>query len=81
MTPNTQPTIEQWGIFELALTDSDNRSVDGNTFIDNTFAAHFSHKQTVLLTPLRPTGTSFGRAQRGGTSGNPPSHFSRSPGC
>ena len=40
MTTDTQlATVEQWGIFELALTGS----ADGNPFIDTQFAAHFAY--------------------------------------
>ncbi|MEZ4658960.1 MAG: DUF5060 domain-containing protein [Caldilineaceae bacterium] len=41
---NPQSPIEQWGIFELALSGS----TDGNPFIDNTFAAHFSFRHRTI---------------------------------
>ena len=45
MTMNPKPaTVEQWGIFELALTGS----ADGNPFIDTQFAAHFSYKHRTI---------------------------------
>ncbi|HRW08264.1 MAG TPA: DUF5060 domain-containing protein, partial [Caldilineaceae bacterium] len=40
MNTTTQSTVEQWGIFELARTGR----ADGNPFLDNSFAAHFSYK-------------------------------------
>ena len=45
MTSNIQSsTIEQWDIFEIALTGR----ADGNPFIDTQFAAHFSYKHRTI---------------------------------
>src|SRR3954471_12834752 len=44
MTGTNNATIEQWGIFELALEGT----ADGNPFRDNTFTAKFSQKHRTI---------------------------------
>lgn len=44
MTTETQPAIEQWGIFEIAL----NGSADGNPFVEVELTAQFSYKHRTV---------------------------------
>lgn len=44
MTTAHHAPVEQWGIFEVALTSS----ADGNPFVETTFSAHFSYKHRTI---------------------------------